>query len=57
VHSYRRVSIRAVAVQINLDKETVRQILSDDLCMKKVRQKWYSGAFLCSDPSRQLSAF
>jgi hypothetical protein len=36
VHSDRRFSIGAMAVQLNLDKETARQIVSDDLSTKKV---------------------
>jgi hypothetical protein len=35
----RRLIIRAVAVQLNLDEEAVKQILSDDLCMKEVSAK------------------
>jgi hypothetical protein len=31
VHSDRRLSIRAAAVQLNLEKEAVGQISSDDL--------------------------
>jgi hypothetical protein len=33
VHSHRRLSIRTMDVQLNLDKEIMRQILSDDLGM------------------------
>jgi len=39
MHLDRRLSTRAMAVQLNLDKETVRQILSDNLGMKKVLTK------------------
>jgi hypothetical protein len=40
VHSDRRLSNRAMAMQLNRYTETVRQILSDDLSMKKFRQRW-----------------
>jgi hypothetical protein len=36
VNSGKRFSIRAMAVQLNLDKGTVRQILSDDFGMKTI---------------------
>jgi len=39
-HSDRRLSIRSVTMQLNLDKEAARQILSDDLGTKKFRQNW-----------------
>lgn len=46
LHTYRRLSIRATVVKLNLYKETVRQILHDDLGMKKIRQKWIHDCWL-----------
>jgi hypothetical protein len=39
VHSDRHLSIRGMVVQLNLDKEMVRQILSDNLGMMNVSAK------------------
>jgi len=39
VHSDRRLSIRAMAAQLNLDKGTVRTNLSDHLSMKRISAK------------------
>ncbi|GFS78965.1 protein GVQW3 [Trichonephila clavipes] len=39
IRSDRRLSIRAIAETVNIDKECVRQILHDNLNMQKVRAK------------------
>jgi hypothetical protein len=39
-HSDRYLCFTAMAMQLNLDKETVTQILSEDLVMKMFRQIW-----------------
>jgi hypothetical protein len=39
IHSDRRLSIRAMVMQLQSDKETVKQILSDDLGMKNISAK------------------
>jgi DNA-directed RNA polymerase sigma subunit (sigma70/sigma32) len=36
VRNYRRLSIRMIAEELNVDKETVRQILTENLKMIKV---------------------
>jgi hypothetical protein len=51
VHSDKCLSIRALAVQLNLDKETVRQVLSDNLGMRKVLAKMASQ--LLTDEQKQ----
>ena len=40
VRGDRRLSIRAISELTNINKESVRQILHDDLGMKKVCPKW-----------------
>jgi hypothetical protein len=45
VHSDRGLSNTAMAVQLSFGKYTVRQILSDDLGMKKVSTKVAPGPF------------
>jgi hypothetical protein len=40
MHSARHVNIRAMAMKLNLDKEIVRQTLSDSFGMKTFWQRW-----------------
>ena len=40
VRENRRLTVRSIAEQVNIDGETVRKILTDDLDMKKVCKKW-----------------
>jgi len=35
----RRLTVRSIADQVNIDRETVRKILTEDLDMRKVRAK------------------
>jgi len=35
----RRLTVRSIAEQVNIDRETVRKILSEDLDMRKVCAK------------------
>jgi hypothetical protein len=39
VHSNRRLSVRMTAEELNLDREIVRKILTEDLGMRKVSAK------------------
>jgi len=39
VRENRRLSVRVVAEQVNIDRETVRKVLTDDLAMSKVCAK------------------
>jgi hypothetical protein len=40
VRSDRRVGVRVIAEELNMNRETVRQIVKEDLGMKKIPQKW-----------------
>jgi histone-lysine N-methyltransferase SETMAR len=65
VRSGRRLSVRMMAQELNLDRETVRQILTEDLGMRKVSAKMVPRILsddqkqrrldVCSDLSRQLA--
>jgi len=35
-----RLAVRGIAEEVNIDRETVRKILTDDLDMRKVCTKW-----------------
>ena len=39
VHGNRRLTVRTIAEQVNIDRETVRKILTEDLDMRKVCAK------------------
>ena len=39
VHENRRLTVRSTAEQVNIDRETVRKILTEDLDMRKVCAK------------------
>ena len=39
VRENRRLTVRSIAEQVNIDRETVRKILTEDLDMKKVCSK------------------
>jgi len=39
VRENRRLTVRSIAEQVNIDRETVRKILTDDLDMRKVCEK------------------
>ena len=39
VHENRRLTVRSIAEQVNIDGETVRKILTEDLDMRKVCAK------------------
>jgi len=39
VHENRRLAVRSIAEQVNVDRETVRKILTEDLDMRKVCAK------------------
>jgi len=39
-----RLTVRSIAAQVNIDRETVRKILIEDLDMRKVCEKWSQGA-------------
>ena len=39
VHENRRLTVRSIAEKINIDRETVRMILTEDLDMRKVCTK------------------
>jgi hypothetical protein len=65
VRSDRRLSVRMMAEELNLDRETVRKILTEDLGMRKVSGKMVPQIFsddqkqrrldVCSDLSCQLA--
>jgi hypothetical protein len=65
VRSDRRLSVRMMAEELNLDRETVRQILTEDLGTRKVSAKMVPRILsddqkqqrldVCSDLSRQLA--
>jgi len=40
VHSDRRLGVRVIAEELNMNRETVRQIVKEDLGMRKIPQKW-----------------
>jgi energy-converting hydrogenase A subunit M len=39
VHENRQQTVRSIAEQVNIDRETVKKILTEDLDMRKVRAK------------------
>jgi len=39
VHENRRLTVRSTAQQVNIDRETVRKILTEDIDMRKVCAK------------------
>jgi len=39
VHENRRLTVRSIAEHVNIDRETVRKILTEDLYMRKVCAK------------------
>jgi len=39
VRENRRLTVNCIAEQVNIDRETVRKILTEDLDMRKVRAK------------------
>jgi hypothetical protein len=51
VHSDRQLSVRMMAEEPNLDRETVRKILTEDLEMRKVSAKMVRQLDVCSDLS------
>ena len=40
VFSDRRLGVRVIAEELNMNRETVRQIVKEDLGMRKFPQKW-----------------
>ena len=40
VRSDRRLGVRVIAEELNLNRETMRQIVKEDLGMRKFPQKW-----------------
>ena len=40
VHSDRRLDVRVIAEELNMNRETVRQIVKEDLGMRKISAKW-----------------
>ena len=40
VRSDRRLSMRVIVEELNMNRETVRQIVKEDLGMRKFPQKW-----------------
>ena len=40
VRKNRRLTVRSIAQKVNIDRETVRKILTEDLDMRKVCAKW-----------------
>ena len=40
VRENRRLTVRSTAEQVNINRETVRKILTEDLDMRKVCAKW-----------------
>jgi hypothetical protein len=65
VHSDRRLSVQIMAEELNLDRETVRKILTEDVGMRKVLTKMVPRILsddqkqwrldVCSDLSHQLA--
>ena len=41
VRSDRRLGVRIIAEELNINRETVRQIVNEDLGMRKFPQKWW----------------
>ena len=41
VSSDRRVGVRVIAEELNMDREKVRQIVKEDLGMRKFYANWY----------------
>ena len=41
VHENRWLTVRSIAEQVNIDTETVRKILTEDLDMRRCVQKWF----------------
>jgi predicted transcriptional regulator len=39
VRENRRLTVRSIAEQVNIDRETVRKILTEDIDMRKVHAK------------------
>ena len=40
VRSDRRLGVRVITEELNMNRETVRQIVKEDLGMRKIPQKW-----------------
>ena len=40
LRSDRRLGVRVIAEEMNMNRETVRQIVKEDLGMRKIPQKW-----------------
>jgi hypothetical protein len=57
MHSDRRFSIGAMAVQLNLDKEIARQVVSDDLSTKNVPAMMVSRLLTDEQEQHRVDAF
>jgi hypothetical protein len=40
VHSNQRLGVRVIAGGLNMNRETVRQIVKEDLGIRKISEKW-----------------
>jgi len=57
VRENRRLTVRSVAAQVNIDRETVRKILIEDLDMRKVCAKMVSKELTEEQKSRRVFSY
>jgi len=55
VRENRRLTVRSIAEQVNIDRETVRKILTDDLDMRKVCEKMVPKEFTEEQRQRRVT--
>ena len=57
VRENRRLTVRSIAEQVNIDKETVRKILTEDLDMRKVCAKMVPKELTEAQKQRRVSSY
>jgi len=57
VHENRRLTVRSIAEQVNIDGETVRKILTEDLDMRKVCAKMVSKELTKQQKQRRVFSY
>jgi len=57
VRENRRLTVRSIAEQVNIDRETVRKILTEDLDMRKVRAKMAPKELTEEQKQRRVSSY
>ena len=57
VSENRRLTVRSIAEQVNIDRETVRKILTEDLDMRKVCAKMVAEEFTEEQKQRRVFSY